>query len=494
MNATFKTVVTLCTAALLGSCSPAPKGQQGVVPTPEETSLFTSNDSELDQIYAWARKMALSYAHDGQTDPVGSWYEAALPQREAFCMRDVSHQIIGAEVLGLKAHNKNMMHRFAENISESKDWCTYWEINRYNKPAPADYLNDKEFWYNLNANFDVMQACVKLYEWTGDEDFLNDTTFTHFYAKSTHEYVERWQLQPEQIMDRPPYMNQTEPMDFSNNFHICRGLPSYVENFRGLTLGVDLLATMQAGWRAYAHMATLKGDTQLAAEAFSKADAFRQILDERWWSEENQHYETFWTVEKKYYRGEGVPFILWFDATDRTERIRASVTDILSRPDWNVENLSAFPALLYRLGYYDEALQVLRQLPKEDRSAYPEVSYGVIEGMACGLMGIVPSASSQRITTCARFGKPSLEASLDNVPLLGGSISVKHEGTRSTTLTNRTGRELTWCATFCGALKEISCNGTTYTAVQRTLPSGTLISEAEIPLPAGTTLNAKGIE
>jgi len=31
---------------------------------------------------------------------VGYWYEAALPGREAFCMRDVSHQSIGAETLG----------------------------------------------------------------------------------------------------------------------------------------------------------------------------------------------------------------------------------------------------------------------------------------------------------------------------------------------------------------------------------------------------------
>lgn len=47
-----------------------------------------------------ARKMVLSYAHDG-TDSVGYWYEATLPQREAFCMRDVSHQSVGAQILGL---------------------------------------------------------------------------------------------------------------------------------------------------------------------------------------------------------------------------------------------------------------------------------------------------------------------------------------------------------------------------------------------------------
>lgn len=57
--------------------------------------------------------MALSYVHDG-SDPVGYWYEAALPQREAFCMRDVSHQSVGAQILGLAEHNKNMFGKFAK--------------------------------------------------------------------------------------------------------------------------------------------------------------------------------------------------------------------------------------------------------------------------------------------------------------------------------------------------------------------------------------------
>ncbi|MFA6126609.1 MAG: hypothetical protein WC699_04845 [Bacteroidales bacterium] len=35
-----------------------------------------------------------------EDDPVGPWYEAAEPGREAFCMRDVSHQSMGAHALG----------------------------------------------------------------------------------------------------------------------------------------------------------------------------------------------------------------------------------------------------------------------------------------------------------------------------------------------------------------------------------------------------------
>ena len=103
---------------------------------------FDSSNQKLTEAFHWAKEKALSYAHDA-SDPVGYWYEAALPDREAFCMRDVSHQAIGAEILGLGKHNYNMFLKFAKNISKEKDYCTYWEINRYDKPAPVDYENDQ---------------------------------------------------------------------------------------------------------------------------------------------------------------------------------------------------------------------------------------------------------------------------------------------------------------------------------------------------------------
>ena len=58
-----------------------------------------------------SKSQALAYAHD-DSDTVGPWYEAALPGRDAFCMRDVSHQTTGAAALGLYAENRNMLERF----------------------------------------------------------------------------------------------------------------------------------------------------------------------------------------------------------------------------------------------------------------------------------------------------------------------------------------------------------------------------------------------
>src|SRR5688572_12712722 len=61
---------------------------------------FHSSDTDLTTAFVHAKELALSYRGDPK-DPVGPWYEAALPSRNAFCMRDVSHQSLPAAMLGL---------------------------------------------------------------------------------------------------------------------------------------------------------------------------------------------------------------------------------------------------------------------------------------------------------------------------------------------------------------------------------------------------------
>src|SRR5260370_6232705 len=65
---------------------------------------FHSSNPALNDTFRWARQQALAYVRTG-SDSIGPWYEAALPGRNAFCMRDVSHQVSGAAALGLFAAN-----------------------------------------------------------------------------------------------------------------------------------------------------------------------------------------------------------------------------------------------------------------------------------------------------------------------------------------------------------------------------------------------------
>ncbi len=230
---------------LVLSCACGQPGQEmypDIADAARTSFCVASDDTALVKIFDWAVSNSNWYVGE-DSDPVGPWYEAALPNRQAFCMRDVSHQCIGEELNGHGRQNANMMGKFVENISESKDYCSYWEIDRNNLPASADYVSDQDFWYNLNANFDVMNACYRLYLWTGDEVYINDPRFEEFFRLSANEYIDRWQLQADKIMERPGVMHEDDAR-VDPKFKTFRGLPSYEESVRGLTVTGDLIATI----------------------------------------------------------------------------------------------------------------------------------------------------------------------------------------------------------------------------------------------------------
>lgn len=450
---------------------------------------FTSSDKNLEKTFYWAKKMALSYAHD-DSDPVGYWYEAALPGRKAFCMRDASHQSIAAEILGLSKQNANIMDKFAENISEKRDWCSHWEIDKDNKSCPADYVDDANFWYNLNANFDVIFACWRLYEWTGDERYLKDEKLARFYKLSTNEYVERWKLEPENMLIRTQGMN-IKPTT-SGRYLEVRGLPSYVENYPGLTNSSDLIASIYAGFDAYSKILGTLGQTAESGNYLAQAEEYRRHLEENWWNSSINAYHTFWTKDGTFADGEGLTYMLWFNAAQQPDRIRGTVAKMMVRTNWNIENVSHFPLLWYRYGYTSQAYAILKDISTMHRCDYPEVSYGMIEGIASGAMGIVPSASQKRVTTLPRIdGNNYLQ--LNNIPMLGGYVSVRHDGNTATKLKNNTSLELTWEAAYMGEVKEITVNGEKQTVKTRTDIMGKTVSYAEIKVAPGVEMQTQVI-
>lgn len=164
---------------------------------------FSCSLSELNRGFSWAKEQALAYVHDGE-DPVGLWYEAALPARDAFCMRDTAHHAQGAAALGLSAHTKNMLYRFAESISEEKDWCGWWEITKAGEPCPDDYDSDGDFWYNFPGSFEVIAACWQEYLRTGDRDFITDPVFSRYYELTCTRLVEYWDKDGDGLLEHYP--------------------------------------------------------------------------------------------------------------------------------------------------------------------------------------------------------------------------------------------------------------------------------------------------
>ena len=438
-----------------------------------------SSSSELVKGFQWAKAQALEYVHFD--DPVGVWYEAALPNREAFCMRDVCHQCNGAQVLGLALHNKNMLKKFAENISETRDYCTYWEINRYDKPAPVDYISDEDFWYNLPANFDMINCCLRQYLWTGNREYIEDSVFLNFYEKTVNDYVEAWDLNKDGIIEHKGNCDR-------------RGIASYLESDVGrreLLAGCDLIAAMYGGYKAYGEILRLRGQLEKSDIYMKKAIELKDRFNEKWWSEDIDNYLTLWykdgekigtTLEMANHNGDLVTSLpLYFNITELGRKTEVALQTIFEGKSTNVETKSHFPEVLYNYEKDNEALYFLSELMNENlrRREYPEVSYSVLGAIVTGLMGIKPNYSKREIEILPRLTGHIEWVAAKHIPVFKGEISIEYMNSNSIEVINNTGESITWKCVFKGnverikinhkvyeAEKEIRCNGETYSYVK----------------------------
>ncbi|HTJ13351.1 MAG TPA: hypothetical protein VL547_15050 [Dinghuibacter sp.] len=445
-------------------------GAQGVT--------FGGSDTALTKAFAWAKAQALHYKGK-PADPVGPWYESALPPRDAFCMRDVSHQAVGGAILGLDAENKNMLTLFARNISASRDWCSYWEMNKYGVPAPEDYRSDKEFWYNLDANFDVLWATCRLAAWTGDSSYIDAPVFKRFQQQSVGAYIDSWVLQPDSLLTRPAHPNAPTPFNEQDAFDRCRGLPSYSEGIPNMKIGVDLVAALYRGLMTYAGIVRGKE----AATYTALAERYRQHLERDWWSDTLGRYHTWYSNDGQFGLGEGETFLLWFDALHDTARARRTIGHLAS-VRWNMENTSYLPYLFYREGFWDTARRTILYLsdPSTARREYPEVSFGVVQGVVLGYMGVDVVPGTRVVTTVYR-GEGN--AWLKDLPVLGTTLEVRHLSKTSTAITNTGHRRIIWRAGFNGAYRTAVVNRKRVAMKQQTDKWGRVTSYADVPLEPG---------
>lgn len=478
-------IVPLC----ISSCTSSNK-----ITKPKTTGelQFNSANKELVEAFTWAKEKALSYAHDN-SDPVGYWYEAALPYREAFCMRDVSHQSIGAEILGLGKHNYNMMLKFAQNISAEKDYCTYWEINRYDKPAPVDYETDKDFWYNLPSNFDVIFSTNRLYKWTGNMDYIENSDLKKFYALSLNEYIDHWELSSDMIVDRNRsmhLMDEGKKTRFGNN----RGIPTYNEGGRGHTLiGIDMTASIVAAYEAYADILLVRGEVNESNKFEEKAKLEQNFLDEFWWDSEKKAYRSILYEDNTFdYFMVGkdqafLHYLLYFDAIKDPQKINRLVGDYQANYHKLIVELKSYlPIIFYENGLGELANNMIIELCSIDnqRRDYPENSFTVIEHLTRGLMGVNVNAATNTFTTLPCLEENEDWAEMNNIPLLSNTINVKHNGRSKTSATNVKGKPLKWLAQLPGAHKHLYVDGIK-TASKSNLNNGSPYSYSLITLKKG---------
>ena len=466
-------------------------------PASHATQLeFHSSSSSLDEIFRWARGQALAYVAPSSSS-IGPWYEAALPGRNAFCMRDVSHQTEGATALGLAAANRNMLGRFAASVDEERDWAGYWEIDGEGRPSSADYVSDADFWFNLPANFDVLDAIVRMWRWTGDDTYRDDPRFREFFRRTVKDYVTRWQLQPEKILHRPRIANQRLE---SGIFVHSRGIPSYSEGPKDFIFGADLLAAEYRGLRSFQEIAVTPQDKALAVSAQSVADQIQQLLERIAWSQSQQHYLGVIRQDESGFDS-GDAMTLYFGAAKDPDHLRGAL-DYISSPKYrqkiNIEEESYAPLVLFRYGRTEPAYRILTDLsrPEKPRREYPEVSYAVIAALVGGTMGVAPSRSGEPfdVQTLAQLPSAGDDASLQSLPFRNNLLDIKHTGSLSSSLSNRSGPGLRWQAVFQGTVHELKVDGKPVLANHDTLPGGMAVSRVTVTVPPGATVIVSRME
>ncbi len=437
----------------------------------ESRLSFKCSDTRLVEGFNWAKQQSLSYVSVND-DPVGPWYEAVEPGREGFCMRDVAHQAMGAHALGLQRENLNMLYRFAENISDSRDWCSFWEIDRHNRPAPVDYKSDDKFWYNLPANFDILDCCYRMYVWTGDLKYVNDPIFLNFYEHTVNGYVERWGLRIDQVMKRTRLLNVRGILNPNDRFQMNRGIPGYNEGDHEYVLGVDVLSTQYVAYKAYAFIKGLHAKKELADIYEKKATEVRTLVNNAWWNNVEKYF--YDRMDKDYQlTGRAGSGLLYRDIVDDGPKMESALKEGRS-----IE-------VLYKYGNPDDAKERMIEIARgiNSRREYPEVPFSWIGTLVNGTMGITVDVSSAIdsweeghwveaiVRTLSGLGTKIQWAELSNLPIRTNEVTVRHEGNRKTTLINQTGPALIWCAVFPGTYNTLIVNGKT---VKANIENGTL--------------------
>lgn len=387
-----------------------------------------------------AKEQALAYSHEG--DLVGSWYEAALPNRQAFCMRDVAHHAKGAEALGLREHTKNMLLKFAQGIAQSRQFCSFWEIDKDYRPCPVDYASDEDFWYNLPANFDVLDACYRMYQMTGDKDYLYQSDFVRFYQMTVEEYADWWDRDGDGLLERRVVDSRL-------------GIPSYCEDdssMRAQAL-VDLLAIEIRGYRSAEAIFRCRGDEMRSRRCGQTADHLAELLCGQWWDEEKQSFYQIkdeagvlrHSQEADHAMGMGISLCYYEAILDRKMLLaQLDALDGTEREDIIVERLSHYPTLFYRNGQQERGEKWLRELisPGLHRREYPEVSYAAVESFIYDMAGVKPDGTKAQIEIVPCLPEGVKWFTVKNLPFLQGEIDI-HWKEDKLCVANHTGSTIT---------------------------------------------------
>jgi hypothetical protein len=241
----------------------------------------------------------------------------------------------------------------------------------------------------------------------------------------------------------------------------------------------------------YADILELRGQKDQATIYIKKADEYRKHLEKDWWDPQSSLYNALYGNDGKFAKDPAETFLLWFDALKDTARLNKTAAHIAT-VNVNIENTSYYPALLYKYGRWSDARKHLLHIsdPSTPRREYPEVSYGVIEGIVQGLMGVTPDARSRIISTVFRTNDNG-SAEVKNLPILQTSININHVSRSRSILINTGKKAFKWKAMFYGNYSKAVVNGKLESIKKETDNQGNTICYLIVNAESGSILDVR---
>lgn len=476
----------LAMVVLLLACNQQsdPLSTSGAEMNSKDLQISSSNEN-LVEVFNWAKDKARFYVQTGKQGPVDVWekgegtgnvdyipsYWAGYPGRAAFYSRDFCHQIVGAHLLGLEEENFSMLKAFAASADEGKKWFPLWAINFDGSPFLLDYRGDDDFVREVPATFELVEKAYELYLWTGDDRYIQDATTWNYYTKAVTDFVVLHDTQlPNGIAE-------------GTGKGIFDGAASYNEQRdHPLIESGDGIASQYRAFDAYAKMAALRGEEEVAKQFAEKANAIYTYFNQEWGIAGTETFNRGYLANGEAVEGWGKEnswFMPMKGITEGGSKRTAAYLDFIHErleskadiPD-NIEAISYIPETFFLHHQNENGWKWMKHIMdnlKQDHAHqvatgrngdYPEVSYVLIRNIVQDLLGLVPNAKENSVATLSHLPIAVEDLKVDQIKIGKSLLSIAHEKANKTRLHYQQGaRALSWRAGFPGTYDYLFVNG-----------------------------------
>ncbi|SOB86321.1 RICIN domain-containing protein [Streptomyces sp. 1331.2] len=489
-----------------------------VAPSAPADPVVSSSDPEVVALFDWAKTKANSWVqqagatgvldmdenHPGGTGTItyDTTYWAGYPFRSAFYSRDFAHQLVGAHLLGLDAENKTMLRGFAASATEANGLYPVWALDFDARTYGAiDYRGPNRFVRELPAPFELVQKAGEAYRWTGDRDYADDPALGAYVRNTLGPFVTR---------HPGPLDNGGVPIPQATSRSIFAGTASYAENATSTYAEAgDALGAQYQAYLAAAGLAEARGDTASATGYRKSAEALRSYVNSTWSVDRRQPGEvvhgydttgrpiTGWGYEASVLmpvkqlldpgpRRDG--FLAAVDAADSGPERSANLEAYTYLPDAFFANHDGTTAWKW-MRYVYESVGAQHASGQMLNGDYPEVPFTLLSQTVQGLLGVDPDAAAGTLVTDSRLPASMGWLQAADIPVGGGTVTVRHDGGRASTVTNTGTRTLTWEARFRGEHAHLTVDGKSRETRTRTV-DGVTYNYATVPLAPGHAATA----